>query len=79
MRAARYGILRDALSRSEVAADKIVSAIPRRRDDDAAAIHAADRRDIRSKLAHDLRALEQSDIVESIGDNLDRDDAERCG
>src|SRR5436309_14615847 len=73
------GIFRNALSRSEVPADEIVWAVSGCGHDDPAAIHARDCRDIGRKLAYEVRGLQQSQIVESISDNLDWSDAECVG
>jgi len=79
VRAAGHRIFRDALGRSEVAADKIVAFISRCGHNDPAAVQAGDRRDVWSQCAHHLRALQHSHVVEGVDQSFDRNGAQRFG
>jgi hypothetical protein len=76
MRGSRHGIFRDTLCWREVAADEIVGFRPLARSRSLRAVHAGERRHIGSKLTQDLRALEQSHVVERIDENLNWHDAQ---
>src|SRR5262249_10189628 len=66
-------IFRDAFGRCEITTDEVVPAIAYGRDNQAGTVQFCNRRHVGHKLPHGLWAFQHRNVVEDIGEDLDRD------